>query len=245
MILRGDLHLHSCLSPCGSLEMSPSRIVQEALQKHLDIIALTDHNSALNCPTLAKLVAQTPLLALYGIEVTTIEEVHVLVLFETMESALNLGEIIYASLDDFPNDPERFGDQVYVDEEEVIKGVVEKYLGQACHFSLDEIVQLGHKSGGLVIPSHIDRMGSGLLDNLGFLAPPDETHFDALELSKRYWLEPFPLNGKDLYTCIGNSDAHFPEAIGCVQTLFDTEEKSFAALREALKQKRVRVEISP
>ncbi|HNX58188.1 MAG TPA: PHP domain-containing protein, partial [Spirochaetota bacterium] len=52
MILRADLHIHSCLSPCGSLDMSPSRIVERAVESGLDVIALTDHNSALNCPAL-------------------------------------------------------------------------------------------------------------------------------------------------------------------------------------------------
>lgn len=43
-----DLHIHTCLSPCGSLEMSPSEIVRRSLAKGLDAIAITDHNTPYN-----------------------------------------------------------------------------------------------------------------------------------------------------------------------------------------------------
>jgi len=42
---RADLHIHSVLSPCGDLDMSPVNIVEEASRKGLDIIGITDHNT--------------------------------------------------------------------------------------------------------------------------------------------------------------------------------------------------------
>jgi len=241
MILRADLHVHSCLSPCGSLEMSPGRIILEARRHHLDIVALTDHNSALNCPTFASLATREGILPICGLEITSREEVHILALFESASAALDMGEWVYASLADFFFDPEKYGDQVYVDEEETILGTVPRYLGQACDHSLSEIVDAIHARDGLAIPSHIDRPGSGLIDNLGLLLPPEETGFDAIELSKTYWLSPSPLEGITDYACLGSSDAHYPESIGCVVTLFDMSEVSWEAFRQAITQKKLSV----
>ena len=50
MIYRADFHIHSCLSPCASLEMSLSSIVQKAKTVGLNAIALTDHNCGFNLP---------------------------------------------------------------------------------------------------------------------------------------------------------------------------------------------------
>ncbi|MCK7521398.1 MAG: PHP domain-containing protein [Ignavibacteriales bacterium] len=45
MTIAADLHIHSTLSPCASLEMSPAAIVRRARELGLDVIAVTDHNS--------------------------------------------------------------------------------------------------------------------------------------------------------------------------------------------------------
>ncbi|MCX7883377.1 MAG: PHP domain-containing protein [Brevinematales bacterium] len=241
MTFRCDLHIHSCLSPCGDLTMSPKRIVEEALRHNLDIVALTDHNSALNCPAFFSLATQSGILPICGLEITSREEVHILALFETPSQALSLGEWIYEALAPLSFDPEKYGDQVYVDTDEVILGAVDRYLGQACEYSLEEIIHAIHNHEGLAIPSHIDRPGSGLLDNLGFLLPPEETGFDAIELSKSYWLSPYPLPNQHKYACLASSDAHYPDAIGCLFTLCEMEEKSWKAFAKALKNKNLHI----
>ena len=43
-----DLHIHSALSPCAEVEMTPNNIVNMSLLKGLDMIAVTDHNSCGN-----------------------------------------------------------------------------------------------------------------------------------------------------------------------------------------------------
>ena len=45
-----DLHVHSCLSPCGDNDMTPNNLVQMALLSGCDILALTDHNTCRNAP---------------------------------------------------------------------------------------------------------------------------------------------------------------------------------------------------
>ena len=78
---RVDLHLHTCLSPCGSLEMSPRQIVETALEQGLDAIAVTDHNSTLQCPEIQTLGEECGLVVFAGAEVTTREEAHCVALF--------------------------------------------------------------------------------------------------------------------------------------------------------------------
>ena len=81
-----DLHIHTCLSPCGSLEMSPSEIVRRSLAKGLDAIAITDHNTTLQCPEIQSLGERFGLRVFAGVEVTPREEAHCLVYFPTDES---------------------------------------------------------------------------------------------------------------------------------------------------------------
>ena len=45
-----DLHIHSCLSPCGEEDMTPCNIAGMGYLNGLRIMALTDHNTAKNCP---------------------------------------------------------------------------------------------------------------------------------------------------------------------------------------------------
>ncbi|MDR3249293.1 MAG: PHP domain-containing protein, partial [Treponema sp.] len=106
MSLLADFHNHSCLSPCGSLDLSPRLLVDIAAAKGVKVLALTDHNSSLNCPAFAKLCPQRGIIPLYGMEATTSEEIHVLCLFAGLDAALAFNEYAYSILTPFPNDPE-------------------------------------------------------------------------------------------------------------------------------------------
>src|SRR5215471_184797 len=139
MALLTDLHNHSCLSPCGSLELSPRRMLEIAAARNLKIMALTDHNSSLNCPAFAKLCPQFGIIPIFGMEATTSEEIHVLCLFTSLEASLAFGEFAYSILTPFLNNPEKTGDQVYVDDEDYIEGEVEYYLVNPLDMSIDNI----------------------------------------------------------------------------------------------------------
>jgi PHP family Zn ribbon phosphoesterase len=223
---RADCHIHSCLSPCGDLSSSPTAIVERAVAAGLDLIALTDHNSALNCPTFSEAAARAGIGAVYGIEATSREEVHVLCLFETVEAAVALGERIYAALPDIPVIPERFGDQVYVDTEEMILGEVEKHLIYAADYSIDELLEMTTAAGGLFIPAHIERPMNSIFSQLGFL--PDAP-YHAVEVTK--W--PTRLDTRGL-PVVSDSDAHFLDGIGQRSFTFEAERADFAGLRAAL-----------
>jgi predicted metal-dependent phosphoesterase TrpH len=187
--------------------MSPSEIVRIAEERGLDVIALTDHNCALNIPAFEKACLRRGITALFGIEATTSEEFHCLCLFRAADQALTFGKKLYDNLQSRSNIPEKFGDQVYVDEDDNILGEVNKYLtGGALTYSSDILMKLVHSAEGLFIPAHIDRAAFSVSSQLGFL-PPDP--YDALEITTY----PPPLNTKNL-PLISCSDSHYPEDIG-------------------------------
>jgi len=218
--------MHSCLSPCASLEMGPNAIVQQALRVGLDLIALTDHNAAFNVPAFHACCTKAGIHAFYGMELTTIEEVHMLCLFDDPLAAIDWGEEVYDRLPPIPNDPKRFGDQPIVDAEENIIGFAEKLLLSASDLTISDAVKEVHQRGGLAIPAHIDRVVFGLLAQLGFL--PDEP-FDAVELTSA---APDSLAGK--YPILRHSDAHQLRRIGAVRTELPLREATLDALRTVL-----------
>lgn len=171
MRLIADLHAHSCLSPCGDLEMSPRAMAARAREQGTDIIALTDHNSVRNCPAMAVACQREGLVFFPGMEAQPREEVHVLCLFPSVERAMTFGARAEAFLGCFPNDPDRLGDQIWVDDDEFILGSVESYLGQSLDLSLDDLCELVLEHGGILIPAHIDRSSQSMKTSLGFLPP--------------------------------------------------------------------------
>lgn len=206
--------------------MSPSAIVEKAAALGIQAAALTDHNSALNCRTFESCCAEKGILPVFGIEVTSLEEAHILCLFETVDRAETFGRLIYSKLPDIPNNPEKFGDQIYVDAEENILGEVEKYLVSSAELSLDEIFDEVEKLQGMFIPAHIDKPVFSIPSQLGFLPDMDYT---ALETTKI----PCPVDTGS-YSLIMNSDAHYLHDIGSRQTVFDVKSLSFEYLREAI-----------
>jgi len=162
-----DLHNHSCLSPCGSLELSPHRLLALAAGRGLRVMALTDHNSSLNCRAFAKLCPRFGIIPVFGMEATTSEEIHALCLFTDLDACLAFGEYAYSILTPFPNDPDKVGDQVYVDEEDNIEGEVEYYLLNPLALSIEEIGAKVAEYSGIVIPAHVDRPAFSMSSQLG------------------------------------------------------------------------------
>ena len=228
MIFRADLHIHSCLSPCSGLDMSPSAIVAHAKSCGLNALALADHNSARNCPALQAVCRTSGMSCLFGMEVNTTEEVHVLCYFDQLGAAMELDREIYAHLPQILNDPVRFGDQLVVNAAEEIDAAVDKYLGNAVDITLEKLIATVHAMNGLVIPSHVDRDAFSLSSQLGFV-PEDD--FDALEITRYYDVERDPLRIRNRYSLIRNSDAHSLDQIGSAFGCYELEHFTADALR--------------
>jgi len=232
---RVDLHIHTVLSPCGDLEMSPVNIVKKAKERGIDILGISDHNSTLHAPLIKDLAAKEGIVVMMGAEVTTKEEVHCLCFFETEEKLADFQVYLEQHLPHIPNDTDRFGYQVVVNEAEEIEDEVEWLLISGINQSIDEIEQKVHGLGGLFIPAHINKMQNSIISQLGFI--PFDLNVDALELTRHVSKEEFLkknayLKGK---TFIKSSDAHLIDSIGEIYTELYMNEASFAEVKRALR----------
>ena len=227
-----DLHNHSCLSPCASLNMSPSVLVKRAIRKKIDILALTDHNTTRNLPAFAACCAHSGITPVFGLEVNTFEEVHVVCLFEKLETAVSFGNYIESTLPAISNDPEVFGDQIIVDEYENILGVVDPVLFNSSTISFFELIPRVLALGGLVIPAHIERFRNGAVSQLGFL--PDLSYSAVESLSVPCSYETYD------NAVVTGSDAHIRSSIGSRSFYITGEYKpDFSSLSHALREKNI------
>jgi hypothetical protein len=227
-----DLHVHTCLSACASLDMTPVKIVRRALAGRLGMIGITDHNSVENCAAVMKVAAGTDLCVLPGMELTTAEEAHLVALFPDLESALVMQELVYQRLLPGENDEELFGLQVVATENDEVERMNPRLLSTATTLPVDEAVAAVHERGGLAIAAHIDRESFSLIGQLGFV--PDDLQLDALEISCRITPEEAVRRYAPGLPLIQSSDAHRPEEIGRACTTFLIERASTPEIRKAL-----------
>ncbi|MBC3805356.1 PHP domain-containing protein [Acetobacterium fimetarium] len=205
-----DLHIHSVLSPCGEEEMTPNNIVNMALLKEIDYIAVTDHNTAKNLPAVLAVAKEIGegICILPGIEVTTKEEAHILAYFPTLEGALELDEMLYQHLPEVMNRKEMFGPQYIMDENDDIIGEVDKLLISATDIGVDQLWETVTSIGGVIVPAHIDRKSFSIIASLGFIPP--ELAVKTCEISKGESVENVLKKYQFFrtYQFIHGSDAH-------------------------------------
>lgn len=208
---RYDFHIHSCLSPCGDDDMTPVNICNMAKLSGLGIIALTDHNSCLNCPAAVKAGLAAGITVIPGMELCTCEEVHLICLFPSLEKALSFSGFVRSSMPDIKNRPAIFGNQIIMNEEDEPAGTEERLLTLASSVGCSEAVETVKSYGGICYPAHIDRSSYSVLSNLGTIS--SDMGFSAFEISDSGDLstlkEKHPvLNGM---LCMRGSDAHYLE----------------------------------
>lgn len=231
-LFKADLHIHTCLSPCTELDMSPKGILTAAKNKDINILGICDHNSTENSLAILNAAEKTDIHIIPGIEVTSQEEVHVLALFDDIENALKLQEYVYRNLPG-KNDQEAFGMQVVVNEIEEVLGFNDRLLIGATTIPLDEILQRIHSFDGISIASHIDRESFSIIGQLGFI--PENLELDALEISPHMTYAEANKKYKDDFPIISSSDAHYPDDIGKGYTTFLLKEGTVAEIKKALK----------
>jgi PHP family Zn ribbon phosphoesterase len=233
--LKADLHLHSVLSPCGDLLMTPAEIVKTAAEAGIEVLALTDHNSAENAEVFKYHCEKHNLKSIPAMETETKEEIHILCYFPDLETLFKWQKIVYAKLPEQKNDEDFFGPQIKCDYSDDYQSKVEKLLAGAVELSLEQCIEQVNKLGGIVVPSHLDRKHS-IISQLGFIPP--ELNLVTAEISKNTnpnsILNKFPHLKKLQF--MQNSDSHYLKEIKAYQILI-IEEFSFAEFKKALQKK--------
>lgn len=201
-----ELHVHTVLSPCANLLMTPASIINRAIKAGIEILAITDHNSAENVEVTLKLAKNTPLQIIPGMELETREEVHLLCLFDRLEQVICLQNYVYESLPDLKNREDVFGYQLLTDLEDEYKAKIDRLLAVSTTLTINDAVKTVNDLGGIVIPAHVDR-NNGLIKNLGFI--PSDLNLPVLEISNNTDCDKLNINGDENYKIIKNSDSHF------------------------------------
>lgn len=231
-LIKVDIHLHTCLSPCGDISQSPKRVVEKAYEKGLNLIFITDHNTMANAEAAMKTAKHYDNINVYpGMEITTSEEIHTLALFGNTEDAYRVQDTINKNLPDVYYEKEK-SEQILANENDEVEGFYNKSLLSAVDLSLEEILELIHKNNGLVIAAHIDRPSFSVISQFGFI--PDNCGFDALEISPNMNIESAKEYYKDYslkYKFVKGSDSHSLNLIGTTYTEICGKENTFAEFR--------------
>jgi 3',5'-nucleoside bisphosphate phosphatase len=231
---KADLHIHSVLSPCGDLDMSPSRIISEAKNRRIDILGISDHNSTLHCELMVELGREEGIFVLPGVEINTREEIHCLAFFASTAIAGEFQFFLDENLPHIPNVNTLFGEQLVVDRNENIINEQQYLLVSALIADIYQTSEKVKELGGIFIPAHIDRPYNSILSQLGFV--PADLQKDALEVSARFPVSVFKKQHPEYenITLITNSDAHLPEAVGRATSTFEIAELTFDEISKAL-----------
>ena len=230
-----DLHIHSCLSPCGDNEMTPANIAGMAAVLGLNVIALTDHNSCRNCRPFLKMAEAYGLLALPGMELTTEEDVHVVCLFPDLYAAMDFDAYVYDRMFKIKNKEHVFGAQILYNENDQIIGHEPNLLISNAAISFEDVFDLTEERGGIMIPAHIEKSANSLIANLGFV-PPD-SRFLCAELKNISKLPELKKTNPYLNQCkiITNSDAHYLEHMNEPTHFLKVQNRTIQDVLQALK----------
>ncbi len=234
---RADLHIHTVLSPCADVEMSPVNIVARARETGLQIIGITDHNSTRNAKLVKQIAAEQGIFTLCGVEVSTKEEVHCLAFFEHDSELDEFQNFLETNIVRIENPDGHFGYQAVLDRKENIIELVPYYLSSALKKGIGAVQKEVYRLNGIFIPAHVNRPLNGIFSHLGFLPPKLE--FDALgftgKITENDVRKHYGLANK--ISLLYNSDAHFLKQIGSAYSCLNLQEISFPEIKMALNQK--------
>lgn len=233
MKLKYDLHIHSCLSPCGDNDMTPYNLVNMAKICGCDIIALTDHNTCLNCESAMKVGEDIGLTVVPGMELCTSEEIHCICLFSELKNALSFSDYVKSTLPPVKNREKIFGNQYIMDETDKILDSFELLLTTASGISIEGLSNLMKDYGGIWYPAHIDRSSYSVISSLGDFPESLETACFELTYSadEKEYREKYPAAADK--RLIRSSDAHYLESLMTDKTEIELKENT---VKEILKK---------
>ena len=206
-----DLHLHSCLSPCGGDDMTPNNLVNMAVLLGYQLIAVTDHNACGNAKAAMEAGRAAGLVVVPGMELCTAEEAHVVCLFPTLKAAEAFEAFVKENSPPLQNRPEIFGRQFLLDSRDEPVGEEERMLLAASFVTAEEAAKKARELGGTAFPAHVDKNAYSVIASLG--AIPPETGFRAAEISFSGDVQRMKLQNPELdgMLILQSSDAHYLE----------------------------------
>lgn len=229
-----DMHIHSCLSPCGDDDNTPENIVGMAYISGLDAISVTDHNSCLNLPAVIAAAEKYPVIVVPGMELTTSEDVHVLCYFRTLKAAMLFSAYVTEHSINIKNRPEIFGNQLIYGADDLRIGEEKRLLIAASTISFDDVYDLLLQFNGIMVPAHINKSSTSLISNLGFL--PKNSKFTAAEIQDAGSIPALQEKYPYLKKChiLSSSDAHMLKDIQDPDRVIHVKEKSVNGIIDAL-----------
>lgn len=223
-----DLHIHSCLSPCGDDDSTPNNIAGMATLCGLNIVALTDHNTTKNCPAFFAAAKKYGIIPVAGMELTTSEDIHVVCLFEELADAMRFDEYVSENRMLIKNRKDIFGNQLILDENDETVGEVEHLLPSATSISIIDVKEIVNSFGGVCYPAHIDRDANGLIAILGTV--PTDGGFTYYELRDRENIPAYSEKyGIDKDRFIISSDAHYLTSMRDKENYFDIDDEPYSS----------------
>lgn len=188
--------------------MTPHNIARMAQLKGLDVISVTDHNSLKQQRVMAEIAHSYGLTYLYGVELQSQEEVHILGYFTTEKAVLAMQRWIEDHQIKVKNRPSYFGEQVIYDHHDEAIDEESVALIFSLNASLESCVKAIHNKGGRAVLAHLYGRKYGLIQQLGFI--PEGLAIDGVELCDPREV-PFFKNEYPQYAnlpILCNSDAH-------------------------------------
>ncbi len=215
-----DLHVHTPQSMCyGDKSVTPEQVVDAALAAGLEVVAITDHNTAEAIDGIRHIAREKGLFIFPGIELSA-KGGHVTAIFELDTPGQRLRDFLD-----------------YV-------GVAQEGWGDATTTAgsgIEEIFQKIAERGGISIAAHIERWPSGFLETNEprriKMRIHGNAYLNALEItmpqSKGLWNTGQVRGYPKKYACIQGSDAHALEDIGRRPVYIQMEPVGLEALRSA------------
>lgn len=226
-----DLHIHSCLSPCGDDDMTPNNIAGMAALNGLNIVALTDHNSCKNCPAFFEACKKHGLIAIAGMELSSAEDIHFVCLFPELDQAMAFDKEIEGHLPDIKNRADIFGNQLILDGDDEQLGTEDKLLITATDLWAADAIALARSFGAHVRPAHIDRTSNGIISILGDI--PKEYGFNFVEFNDKENIKSLFRDYPSLKGCstIVSSDAHHLWDINEAENFFEIDDEPYSSAK--------------
>lgn len=226
-----DLHIHSCLSPCGDDDMTPNNIAGMGTLNGLNIMALTDHNTCKNCPAFFKAAKKNGIIPVAGMELTTAEDIHVVCLFEELETAMEFDEFIQGHRMLIPNRTDIFGFQHIMNENDEVIGEEPNLLSNATDIMIDTVHEIVTEHGGICYPAHVDREANGIIATLGTFPGYEYMEFRVSEFHSGGNIEEYDEKYPELQKTLKvvSSDAHYLWDIKEKKEYFEIDDEPYSS----------------